>query len=117
MRRIEAPFRDGIELGEEFVFACNWKRDSEEFGALDLLLELDACSNRAVVIVYIALRSRMGCAIASSTIRSIMSPCGISGVAFRAAIANSARLSSHGFGFTSMTYGVPSALRRMSMRA
>src|SRR4029079_411391 len=55
--------------------------------------------------------------IASSTMRSIMSPYDSSGFDLRAAIANSALLSSHGFGFTSMMYGVPSAASGMSMRA
>src|ERR1700693_1359880 len=59
----------------------------------------------------------IGRAMAVSPMRSIRSAWERSGVARRAAMANSARESSHGFGFTSRTNGVPSAVSRMSTRA
>jgi hypothetical protein len=74
MRSVEIALRDRIELREKFSLRRDRKCDAEEFGALDFVTKLDSVARRAVVIVYIALRSRMGCAIASSTIRSITSP-------------------------------------------
>src|SRR4029077_21085351 len=62
-------------------------------------------------------RPAIGRSMAICTMRSIRSACEKSGVARRAAMANSARESSHGFGFTSSTNGVPSAVSRMSTRA
>jgi hypothetical protein len=103
MRRVVMLLRDRLELLKKSVLARDWKRDSKELRSLDLVAKFRALFERAVMIGYIALRSGMECAIASSTMRSIRSPWDISGFARRAAIANSARLSSHGFGFTSMT--------------
>ena len=103
MRRIVVALCDRIELRKERDLARDWKRDSKKLGSLDLVTKLGALFERAVMVGYIALRSGMVWAMASSTIRSIRSPWDISGFARRAAIANSARLSSHGFGLTSMT--------------
>ena len=66
--------RDRAEVFEKRGFAGDWKRDSQKFGPLDFVAKFRAVFERPVVIGYIALRSRMGCAIASSTIRSITSP-------------------------------------------
>ena len=74
MRRIEVAFCDGIELRKERGFGLDWKCDSKKLGSLDLLSKFRALPERTVMVGYIALRSRMGCAIASSTIRSIRSP-------------------------------------------
>ena len=73
MRRVVVLLLDRLEIAEELLLARDRKRDGEKLGALDLVAKLRALVERAVVVVYIALRSRMGCAIASSAIRSITS--------------------------------------------
>ena len=74
MRRVVMAFRDRLELLKESVLARDWERDSKKLRSLDLVAEFRALFESAVMIGYIALRSRMGCAIASSTIRSMTSP-------------------------------------------
>ena len=74
MGRVVMFLRDRAELLEESRFASDWKRDSEKLGPLDLVTKFRTIFERPVMVGYIALRSRMGCAIASSTIRSITSP-------------------------------------------
>ena len=74
MGRVVMFLRDRAELLEESRFAHDRKRDSEELGPLDLVTKFRAILEGLVMVGYIALRSRMGCAIASSTIRSITSP-------------------------------------------
>ena len=101
MRRIVMALGNGGQRLVELRVIGNRKGDGQEIGAFDFEAVLDSDCNRTIVIVQTALRSRMGCFIASCTIRSITSPW--DSFARRAAIANSAPLSSHGFGFTSIT--------------
>jgi hypothetical protein len=103
MRRVVVSLSDCAERLKKSVLARDWERNPKELRSLDLVAKFRSLFERAVMVGYIALRSGMVWAIASSTMRSIRSPWDISGFARRAAIANSARLSSHGFGFTSMT--------------
>ena len=74
MRRVVMALRDRSELLEKSRFARDWERDSKKVRSLDLVAKLRAVFEGPVVVGYIALRSRMGCAIASSTIRSMTSP-------------------------------------------
>jgi hypothetical protein len=60
MRRIEVALCDGIELRKKRGLGRDWKCDSKKLGSLDLLAKLRALSERAVMVGYIALRSRMG---------------------------------------------------------
>jgi len=74
MRRVVVPLRDSLELLKKSVLARDWERDSKKLRSLDLVAKFRALFERAVMVGYIALRSGMECAIASSTIRSITSP-------------------------------------------
>jgi hypothetical protein len=74
MRRVVMPLRDRTELLKKSVLARDWKRDPKELRSLDLVAKFRALFESAVMVGYIALRSGMECAIASSTIRSMTSP-------------------------------------------
>ena len=73
MRRVVMAFRDRVQRLTELRFIGERKRDAEKIGAFDFEAMLDSGCNRTVVIVQTALRSRMGCFIASCTIRSMTS--------------------------------------------
>ena len=74
MRRVVMPLRDSLELLKKSGLARDWKSDSKKLRSLDLVAKFRALFESAVMIGYIALRSGMEWAIASSTIRSIRSP-------------------------------------------
>jgi hypothetical protein len=57
MRRIVMMFRDRVQLVEEFLLGRDRKCDAEKLRPFDLEPGLDAGSDRAIVILQIALRT------------------------------------------------------------
>lgn len=65
MRSVVMVPSDRIQRLIELRFIGDRESDAQEIGALDFEAVLDLGGDRAVVIVQIALRSRIGCFIAS----------------------------------------------------